>query len=98
MEEHEDQEEEQWWRGPLKWIGAVFLILVLVGWYFPYYNVKYNPQPQDIPTRAELMSIFAAAEVDLYNRTNKISDATSFIDPHDTNQNINHSSAKQHCL
>ena len=75
------EEQPPWWRGPVKWFMALLLISLMVGWYFPYYNVKYNPAPKDIPSRAELEEFFASVQIDNYNRTNKIRDAMDFVDP-----------------
>jgi transglutaminase-like putative cysteine protease len=50
MEEHHEHIEEPWWRGPIKWILAIFLLLLLVVWLVPSYSVKIDPAPSYIPT------------------------------------------------
>lgn len=47
MEIPEDFEEprEPWYKGPLKYITAGFLILLLVLWIVPHYGVKLDPEP-----------------------------------------------------
>jgi hypothetical protein len=79
---HEDEEEkEPWWRGPAKWIIAMFLVLMLIGMYFPYYNLKHNPAPLNIPSIGDISHIFENAEIDNGGRTNQIGEAARYIDP-----------------
>ena len=55
-EEHEDHEDfkDPWYRGPIKVIMGLFLILLLVLWLVPYYGIKQNPEPNYLPTIEEL--------------------------------------------
>lgn len=76
-----EEKEEQWWQGPAKWIIGLFLILMLIGWYFPYYNMSSNPPPKNIPSLEDIAWIFSNAEIGNGNRTNSIMDAGKFIDP-----------------
>ncbi len=57
-ENHEDGEPEKWWRGPFKFIIALFLLLLMVLWVFPYYSIKLNPEPRDIPSLGMIQSQF----------------------------------------
>ena len=75
------EEKPPWWHGPTKIVVALLLVGLMIGWYFPYYNIKYNPSPKNIPTWADLERFYGDAEIGDYERTNKIRDATSFIDP-----------------
>ena len=55
-EKHEEFiEPEPWWRGPLKWIMAMFLLLLMVLWLIPSYSVKIDPEPNYIPTIDEVV-------------------------------------------
>lgn len=54
IEETEIIEKEPWYKGPLRYIVAVFLILLLVLWIVPHYGVKQNPEPINIPTLEDL--------------------------------------------
>ena len=65
MEQHQEHHEEEdrqeyddykdpWYKGPLKVIMGLFLILLLVLWLVPHYGIKQNPEPNYLPTIAEL--------------------------------------------
>lgn len=54
--EHFEDEKHPWYKSPLKYIAAIFLILLLVLWIVPIYGVKQNPEPQKIPTLSEVFS------------------------------------------
>ena len=45
----EDFEKEPWYRGPIKIIIMLFLLLIISMWVFSYYAVKIDPQPGRIP-------------------------------------------------
>ena len=49
MEEDELVKDIPWWKGPIKYILGMFLILMLVLWLVPYYSVKLDPSPNVIP-------------------------------------------------
>ena len=49
------EEKEPWYKGPLKYILGVFLILMLVLWLVPIYSVKLDPSPKEIPLLAEVV-------------------------------------------
>ena len=44
-----------WYKGPLKYILAVLLILMLILWLVPIYSVKLDPSPAIIPVIAEVV-------------------------------------------
>ncbi len=50
----EKDEHKPWYKSPLKYIVAIFLIFLVVLWIVPIYGVKQNPEPQKIPTLNEL--------------------------------------------
>lgn len=57
MEHHHEEEQPEkdpWYKGPIKIILGLFLLLLIVLWLVPYYGVKQNPEPSYIPTIEEL--------------------------------------------
>ena len=57
MEEeiHIEEEVIPWWKGPLKYIMATLLILLLIIWYFPSQAIKIDPEPKAIPSISEVL-------------------------------------------
>lgn len=57
MEEEIEKVEEQepWYRGPIKYIIMLFLLLLIVLWYFPKESIKLDPKPKRIPTIGEVL-------------------------------------------
>ncbi|TKJ17082.1 hypothetical protein CEE44_00925 [Candidatus Woesearchaeota archaeon B3_Woes] len=54
--------EEPWYKGPIKWIISLFLILLIILWFIPAYGVKIDPRPSYIPTIDEV--VVSKIEVD----------------------------------
>jgi len=57
MQEHQEEEIEErqsWYKGPIKIILGLFLLLLIVMMAVPFYGVKQNPEPNYLPTLAEL--------------------------------------------
>ena len=52
--EHHEEEHVPWYKGPIKIIMGLFLILLLVMWLVPFYGIKQNPEPNYLPTLEEL--------------------------------------------
>ena len=50
------ESEEKSWQGPLKIIGALLLILLIIIMVVPHYGIKYNPEPKNIPTYDEIFT------------------------------------------
>jgi hypothetical protein len=50
-----EEEKEPIWKGPLKWIIAGFLLLIIVLWVVPYYAFPPDPNPDRIPTLSEVI-------------------------------------------
>jgi transglutaminase-like putative cysteine protease len=48
--DHELEEHPPWWKGPVKLIITIFLLLIITMWVFSYYAVKLDPEPKNIPT------------------------------------------------
>lgn len=80
-EKHEEIKQEPWWKGPIKWIMAIFLLLLVVVWLVPSYSVKIDPAPNYIPTIDEVVPEFSL-NVTKHNVTNKY-DFLELIDPTD---------------
>ena len=53
----EEIQEEKWYKGPIKWILALFLILLLLLWLIPTYSVKLDPRPDYIPKLGEVVGM-----------------------------------------
>ena len=47
--DYEEELHEPWYKGPLKYILALFLILLLLLTIIPHYAIKLDPEPQHIP-------------------------------------------------
>lgn len=53
MQELEIEEPEPWYKGPIKWILSLILILLMLLWIIPSYGVKLDPSPSYIPSIPE---------------------------------------------
>ena len=53
--EQEIEEKEQWFKGPIKYIAAVFLILMIILWIIPLYAIRMDPEPKNIPALADIL-------------------------------------------
>lgn len=49
-----DEKTEHWYKGPIKIIMGLFLLLLIVLWLVPFYGIKQNPEPNYIPNLEEL--------------------------------------------
>lgn len=75
--------EDPWYKGPIKYIIMIFLILLLVMWFFPAYSVKIDPEPSKIVSLSELpLEDIQLNETQKYNLKNK-NDLTAFINSND---------------
>ncbi|MBW2993112.1 transglutaminase-like domain-containing protein [Candidatus Woesearchaeota archaeon] len=55
-ERYEEIEEKQsWFKGPVKYIAAVFLILMIILWIIPIYAIRMDPEPKNIPALADIL-------------------------------------------
>lgn len=54
--EEEIEEKEPWYKGPIKWILGLFLVLILISWYIPYSTISLDPSPSYIPKINEVFS------------------------------------------
>jgi hypothetical protein len=44
-----EEELEPWYKGPIKYVLGIFLILLLLLTIIPYYAIKLDPEPQNVP-------------------------------------------------
>jgi len=82
VEEIIEEEKEPWYKGPIKYIIVLFLLLLIVIWYFPVESIKLDPEPSRIPTIEEVLP----PDFKLENETIEIkqnSDFYSYIKPYD---------------
>jgi len=49
-----EEDKEKWYKGPIKIIMGLFLILLLILWLVPHYGIKKNPEPNYVPSLEEL--------------------------------------------
>ncbi|MBW3017469.1 transglutaminase-like domain-containing protein [Candidatus Woesearchaeota archaeon] len=75
------EEEQKWYHGPLKWIMALFLLLILVSWTFANYAVKVDPEPKYIPSLAEVVGTLNVENIS--HVPNGRADFKRFINPND---------------
>lgn len=54
-EEIPEEEPEPWYRGPIRIVLSLFLLLLMVMWTFSYYGGKIDPEPLKIPSKAEVL-------------------------------------------
>jgi transglutaminase-like putative cysteine protease len=55
VEEEIIEEPEPWYKGPINYMLAVFIILLLVLWLVPYYSVRLDPSPKLIPKLEDVL-------------------------------------------
>jgi transglutaminase-like putative cysteine protease len=70
MDEDLIPEAEPWWKGPMKYILGIFLILMLMLWAVPYYSIRLDPNPAVISKLEEVVP--ASIEVE-ESHSNEIS-------------------------
>ena len=71
--------EEPWYRGPIKYIIMVFLLLIIVLWYFPKESIKLDPEPIMIPSIEEVLPV----GFELENKTVYGENLYAYIKPND---------------
>jgi len=75
----EEIEKEPWYKGPIKYIIMVFLLLLIVLWYFPKESIKLDPEPGRIPSVEEVLP----SGFELENKTIGGKDLYAYIKPND---------------
>ncbi len=56
MEEEHFEDEEPWYKGPVKWILGLFLVLLIILWLIPVSGIKLDPSPSYISNIDEIVS------------------------------------------
>jgi len=78
-ENHEQiEEKEPWYKGPIKYILAAFLILMVILWIIPIYAVRIDPEPKNIPALSEVLP----ANIQLENNISQ--EYTELVNPTDS--------------
>lgn len=72
----EEQEEQKWYSGPLKYIIALFLALIIVFMIIPEYVVKYDPYPERVPNITE---VFSGASSQKNFSVNQLADFYNYV-------------------
>ncbi|MFH1054423.1 MAG: transglutaminase-like domain-containing protein [Candidatus Woesearchaeota archaeon] len=80
-EEHEER-KEPFWKGPIKWIIGLFLIMLLIVWIIPGYLVKIDPAPSYIPSISEVIPEGILLDGEKYNLSTR-EKFIEFVDPSD---------------
>lgn len=84
MDMHEEiPEEEPWWRGPLKYMIGLFLLLIVSMMAVPYYGLKYNPSPSYVPGIEEVVPPDLSYSENNYSVDDRRNFAL-FVDPSDS--------------
>lgn len=74
-EEHHWPEEEAWYRGPLKYVAGIFLLLIIVLMSVPYYGIRMNPSPSYIPTIDEVVP----SDIEIVKNNYSVADRRNFL-------------------
>ncbi len=83
MHEKEDlieeiEEHEHWHKGPIKWILGVFLVLMIITMGVPWYSIRLDPNPKNIPAIDDFK-----INVETGNQTTSLITAVENVDPAD---------------
>ena len=76
-----EEEPEPWYRGPIKYVLAAFIILLLVIW-IPSHYFNFNPRPKDIPSILDVAPNLDFASNETF-RLKSQSDFARFVNPED---------------
>jgi len=86
IEEEQPGEKEElkepWYKGPIKYIIMLFLVLIIILWIVPDYSIKLDPEPKTIPKIEEVLP----PDFKIENQTITIKDKNDFykfIKPND---------------
>jgi len=75
-------EPEPWYKGPIKYIMMIFLLLIIILWYFPKESIKLDPEPSTIPEISEVLPLEFEVINDKVEINNK-DDFYKYIKPND---------------
>ncbi|MFQ5621135.1 MAG: transglutaminase family protein [Candidatus Nanoarchaeia archaeon] len=76
--DHEEEYEDRY--GPLRWIGAVFLLLLLVVWLIPLETIPLNPEPSNRLSLSEAIAGLDLSSERDESLVNQASDYVSRVD------------------
>jgi hypothetical protein len=82
MEKELEQDDDQNWKKPLRIIGGVLLVLLIILMIIPSYSIRLNPEPDIIPSLNEVMP----TEIKVSEKSIKLNssyDLVDFVDPAD---------------
>jgi len=54
LEEQPAEDKIPWYKGPLRTIMGLFILLLIILWIVPHYGIKQNPEPRFIPSLSDL--------------------------------------------
>jgi transglutaminase-like putative cysteine protease len=80
-EEETIEEQELWYKGPVKYILAIFLILILILMIVPRYAVKLDPEPKKIPALGEVLPSYI--EIESNSTVSNRQDFLKLVKPND---------------
>ncbi len=75
---NEEKEEEPWWKGPIRTIITIFILLIVLTWTYAIYGGKIDPEPVRIPSPEEVLPDYKIG-----NRSYTLSDYQRLIKPSD---------------
>ncbi|HZX44063.1 MAG TPA: transglutaminase-like domain-containing protein [Candidatus Nanoarchaeia archaeon] len=53
--DEEPEPKDPWYKGPIRYILMLFLLLTIILWYFPAESIKLDPEPTAIPSLSEVL-------------------------------------------
>ncbi|MBW2992629.1 transglutaminase-like domain-containing protein [Candidatus Woesearchaeota archaeon] len=56
----ESEEKELWYKGPIKWVIGVFLLLLIVMMVIPYYGIRSDPEPKRVVSLEDVNEFIVA--------------------------------------
>ncbi len=80
---NEELEEERG-KSPLVYILALFMILLLLLWIIPYYSIKLDPEPKNIPSKEDILP----EKIEFVERKDTIFTMSQFIELIEPNDSL----------
>ena len=71
--------EDPWYKGPIRYIIGIFLLLILVLWFIPVSSVRLDPSPSNVPSLSDVLP--DSISVNETNRNSISMDMVSGFDP-----------------
>ncbi len=79
IEQPLEEEIEPWYKGPIKWILAIFLVMIIILWAIPHYAIKLDPEPKNLPGLEIIPSLNFSLNIS--HKINAKADFLDYIDP-----------------